>query len=93
MNHTPGPWKVVGNSVYQYYVAGGHEVVDGKSIKGRECCIGRQAASEEIEANTRLIASAPELLEACEAVLQTSLPKWARKRLKDAIAKANDCAI
>jgi hypothetical protein len=71
--HTPGPWQWRQNhprAVYMYEV----EAVDGKST--RIACIGdcypdeRDAAMiEQQQANARLIAAAPELLEACKRAI------------------------
>lgn len=58
MTYTPGPWIRIGRSIYQVASVGGREVVHGSGIKGRE-------SKEEAEANTRLMAAAPELLEVC----------------------------
>jgi hypothetical protein len=59
--HTPGPWKVMGGMV----------VIEGEA--GRltdvaDCCTGAASVKDPftIAANARLIAAAPELLEACE---------------------------
>ena len=61
MTHTPGPWKV-GYSLFDKTrvtcVATGHSVLLESS---------RMYGREETEANMRLCAAAPELLEACEA--------------------------
>jgi len=61
MNWTPGPWEVIGRSIFQKDEVGGRGVLHGASVKG--------ASEEEIEANIRLIAAAPELLEALENIL------------------------
>ena len=58
MKHTKGEWKVdwatIGNLPYNYKL---HEYP-------------YQETEEEAEANARLIASAPDLLEACEELLK-----------------------
>ena len=59
--HTTGPWCVIGSHVYQVEEVGGRGVLHGGSVKG--------ATTEEREANIRLIAAAPELLEALWVLL------------------------
>lgn len=64
--HTPGPWRV---GPYPGHV----ESMDGRLVAG---CMGRQSAKDSDdtnavnEANARLIAAAPELLEALEDVME-----------------------
>lgn len=67
--HTPGPWRLMNSSkagflnVYTTHQTGELEATDFI------CEIGPGARNEgEINANARLIAAAPELLEACKAV-------------------------
>jgi hypothetical protein len=55
MSHTPGPWRV-GQCWAESY--GDAYIIGGEK-------------HEEREANTRLIAAAPDLLEACHAFCQT----------------------
>ena len=86
--HTPGPWTANGADVAKpYYINGpdGEVIVNGSNEEYG--VIGR--------ANARLIAAAPELLEACmtaDSILQ--VPGHGREydeirnMLKDAIAKA-----
>lgn len=56
--HTPGPWEAAGCVVYG---SDGDSVAD-LSLNGRR-------HPDVTEANTRLTAAAPDLLEACEAAL------------------------
>ena len=69
-NHTPGPWKIVKNLDGVY--AGTLSVVVGEA---GEICGPRQIRTQDpnIEANMQLIALAPELLEALEAVIADTL--------------------
>jgi hypothetical protein len=65
MNHTPGPWKAVDVTsektlVYRRIDAGKKNVGFAGSYKQRD--------TTEAEANARLIAAAPELLEALELI-------------------------
>lgn len=55
--HTPGPWKVSGHMV---------RTECETSWPVASCCYGTAAQSD---ANARLIAAAPELLAACDAML------------------------
>ena len=91
--HTPGPWEVVGGTIIQ-------------TADERRKWVAEVPAASSIHetfitdrANARLIAAAPELLEACEFALEelndmTSMQfahgadKEARQRLENAIAKA-----
>lgn len=87
--HTPGPWSVSSfDGVHQYA-----EVTAGDGVQDlvRICDIPSwPCATEEAEANARLIAAAPELL----AVLQLlhanagESPEWIRARIEGVIAKA-----
>lgn len=69
VGHTPGQWKVVNNGL-------GHAViVVGPTGKQHTACIESLKSNiqeyeiEELEANARLIAAAPELLKALNACL------------------------
>ena len=94
--HTPGPWKVITSNSYNDQIQGS----DGKGIA--DCfderdwrAIQRRRVSYdfspgEAEANARLIAAAPEMLEALEESVKMHLPEGSmcRKRAQAAIAKA-----
>jgi hypothetical protein len=63
--HTPGPWGVA------YLDKNGQAVVKGEHIEIATCwhhCVG--AIEKEMHANARLIAAAPELLEALRAFIK-----------------------
>lgn len=86
--HTPGPWRAVGFSpdrVHPYV-----EDSEGRSI----CAVrARYRTMEEFkraEADARLIASAPELLEACKAIAayQALIESDATTGLIEAYARA-----
>lgn len=66
-SHTPGPWKPVESHTGDWYIAQAND--DG--------AIGEVYAdaggSEDAEANARLIAAAPELLEAAKEIVRTGL--------------------
>lgn len=60
--HTPGPWESVGRAVYTAHENPSREIIwDGHNT--------RSAGNDEQLANARLIAAAPELLEACQAMI------------------------
>lgn len=64
MNHTPGPWILGHQLAYPDLRLSVHQQ-DGWTIA---LCDMRVRPTEENEANARLIAAAPQLLEALEAV-------------------------
>ncbi|CDY76148.1 hypothetical protein BGLT_05221 [Caballeronia glathei] len=62
--HTPGPWFVTGTGLSRY--------VEGKVRPGvlqEVAWCGATEVPEQMEANARLIAAAPELLEALQAMV------------------------
>ena len=84
--HTPGPWNVYQPYKYEIHIRHGNDV---KSI----ATIG-SLWHVDFEANARLVASAPELLEACKDGLSIAYESGLDdsdgvvKRMKAAIAKA-----
>jgi hypothetical protein len=67
--HTKGPWEVVGNTVYAL-----HESFGRKRNRFWATVYSDPSADElkeEAEANARLIAAAPELLEALKWYVET----------------------
>jgi hypothetical protein len=66
--HTPGPWFVDS-------LTGVHVHIDTPASRRRVAlaCKSIQTTDEEERANARLIAAAPELLEACKEVIATSI--------------------
>jgi hypothetical protein len=93
MKHTPGPWVIddsnpnlvarLVNGVYEYVCA-----VEPSSFSNREC------NQEQEEADARLIAAAPEMLEALRGLLDPATNEdgaWyrqAREAARAAIVKA-----
>jgi hypothetical protein len=69
--HTPGPWRVYPTT--ELVDARGTEGVTGYNIESESCEIvgveGIEFWKENAEANARLIAAAPELLEALTSLL------------------------
>jgi hypothetical protein len=65
--HTPGPWRVViranQRGIRSLTIDTGH------LTGGTYCKMGASELQPEDEANARLIAAAPDLLEACKAVM------------------------
>jgi len=59
--YTPGPWEKIGLSIFQTE-EGGRQIVHGDGVKGRSLV--------EREANARLMAAAPEMLEALSGIFQ-----------------------
>lgn len=97
MKHTPGPWHFGDETSLHgtklVYAEDGWLVADAGRIMKR--------SGEEIEANARLISSAPDLLEALDELLHTTLDldissgvtltdeeERIRKKAVEAIAKA-----
>ena len=78
--HTPGPWRIDSKTRF-----GDHTIAAGDSVKTCEFI-----AKTQNEANARLIAAAPELLEALQLVYANAgeSPEWIRARIDSAISKA-----
>jgi len=82
--HTPGPWKITTAS-------GGREIAE--SITGRLLCeVYNAPGTDNREANARLIAACPAMLEALIIVSKSSgfarLNPVAQRRVNEAIDKA-----
>ena len=89
MNHTPGPWRVSASK------RGGFDIVaDNRGTHGGPFVVASRNdidhRSEESLANCRLIAAAPEMLEALQAVLASGGEDWETGAcvIRAAIAKA-----
>ena len=85
--HTPGPW-IWGDNFKGLYGAGpNNEVLDYASYEGMWLGYG-----SAMKANARLIAAAPDLLEALQAISNPSLDDFSRscgfEKARAAIAKA-----
>jgi hypothetical protein len=66
MKHTPGPWDVLSNY-------GERDRVLQANFKDNGGCYVCQTYGKDKQANARLIAAAPELLEACEKLLKRAV--------------------
>jgi hypothetical protein len=97
MRHTPAPW-FIDNDLYGLHVEH-RNFIDGKAFNYRVVCSITDI--EEAEHNARLIAAAPELLEALENLVEMfaagdGSPEYHRheppemKDARTAIAKATD---
>src|SRR3990167_164278 len=90
--HTEGPWRIRHTSI------GGHRAISDKNNKDIVVVTGIGEIEEEQDANARLIAAAPELLEALKLMVEQyggmvdgGVEKNARisvEKAKQAIAKA-----
>lgn len=73
--YTPGPWKIVeretfaDNSVYPRYIVGGPDELDVCYLESLYAANSSTPGSVRREADARLIAAAPELLDALTALL------------------------
>lgn len=67
VQHAPGPWEAVGSMVRTRLTAGERE-----GLLVADCYRGSYWTPETREANTRLIAAAPEMLDALRAIASAS---------------------
>ena len=97
--HTPGPWSVRRWSWPTEVTGSIHQVISADRFPTAfvpawdEPNPGEVEASEEAKANARLIAAAPELLEALERIANGPWPDWincpeAQCRFDEQIARA-----
>jgi hypothetical protein len=88
--HTPGPWFYEGQNIRN---GDGLDVATVDSERSTERCTSDRIPLKEWTANTRLIAAAPDLLDALEEAIEVvgswgddGDPSWL-ERAKSAIAK------
>lgn len=89
VKHTPGPWETEENSYGNEIDV--YPVKDGPPPIGRWaeiCTVKDYENDEEMRANARLIAAAPDLLEAAHNALAGGVPKEIAVALRLAISKA-----
>ena len=102
--HTPGPWVVEGGQQAWSAAKGSIETVlggaDGETVVASLCTGGGRfsdnaAALAQTKADARLIAAAPDLLEACETLLVEGLgvPLNSRTPLFDDVVRNARAAI
>lgn len=93
--HTPGPWNINHGANYLPSVSSSVTHTKICDIAGQDDDAGIKDFQNESEANARLIAAAPELLEALKEAdidLNSNQIETARKRIKEAIKKATESA-
>ena len=93
--HTPAPWIADLGEAYRVRAQqDGGQVAIMMNLKGQHGLAGRRSG-DEVAANARLIAAAPELLEACRLVEQAQRDgdyMTAFRAVSAAIAKAGGAA-
>lgn len=91
--HTPGPWRINGNNMFRWIVADS-EVFTHSGDVNRSAYGGNMVCESVHKANARLIAAAPELLEALKEIVDAADGAgWEQldpsfKKARAAIAKA-----
>ena len=66
-SHTPGPWRVAKNG--RSVIAGGMKINQSSGPMAASCAVG-ESHNARLLANAKLIAAAPEMLEACWATIR-----------------------
>ncbi|HCR1638161.1 TPA: hypothetical protein ONA83_003578 [Pseudomonas aeruginosa] len=84
MKHTPGPWFINGHERYTKYV---EARIGGGWVQEVAAC-GPTENPEQQEANARLCAAAPELLEALEACVARITNEVADAEFLDEVEQA-----
>lgn len=67
--HTPGPWKILNSHQYENH-SGAAQLIENPNV-GAVCLMIDTDDGRVCDANARLIAAAPELVEALNRMLQT----------------------
>ena len=89
--HTPGPWKTWKSKVRHRSIDGRTIIRKGTSVIAHVTPVQCAPLSAEVIANARLIAAAPEMLEACKSMLEAwacCQPEEGIIRIQAALAKA-----
>jgi hypothetical protein len=92
MKHTPGPWEVIEHSWSETSIFYGKDKrIARLTIYDVAAENTQQSLKKEMDANARLIAAAPELLEALTGIIKDcdlDLPVWRVDEAREAISKA-----
>lgn len=98
MSHTPGPWKQFdgwGSDSRKPIIVDSTPDVGGQCVANCICYVA--ASNDDFAANARLIAAAPELLQAlknlCEAVQFVAPGVYCLDEMKAAISKAEGATL
>lgn len=90
--HTPGPWNVsiaFAEDHPRIQIKSDNEILKVGPANGVAVCLAGYVQNEESQANAKLIAAAPELLEALKQIMQSEpLPKHLSDYAEYAIQKA-----
>jgi hypothetical protein len=84
--HTPGPWTAISDPLHFHSLT---TIIAGNVVQGipqMRIDVGGKVDITELEANARLIAAAPDLLEALEALVTQVSNSHAYEELADARA-------
>jgi hypothetical protein len=100
MAHTPGPWRVFGDSIRQEDGTPWCESHPICRVANANGAVADDCVDPDSDANARLIAAAPELLEAVEALVKRGQKRgqgaannwWEMELAANAIAKAQEGA-
>lgn len=104
--HTPGPWEYEDAGAQIFAEDGQRHIADVRGYGALSTAMGDAAACAQMDADGRLIAAAPDLLEACKKSLSalegvvricelhdSKLPEPLIDLVRDAIAKAEGARI
>lgn len=84
IQHTPAPWKPMGAGISATMVSVTNKA--GRRVAMR-VAVCKDGDRETVQANARLIAAAPDLLAACEALIKTDDLQKAIDLARAALAK------
>lgn len=89
--HTPGPW-IARKTPYEGHASGAWYICAPNGQDARSPCVAhvKRSTVQPMEANARLIATAPELLSFAQDISNSAilLPESVRRELRALIAKA-----
>ena len=93
---TKGEWKVIESTVYCLHQTSwrkGEPVMSNRFWASVQSCPTLKESKEEVEANAKLIAAAPELLEALQFIIDNGEKKLLSLRTQELINKAINKAL